>query len=405
MTNRMRHKKLIILLVLLISMHGPLDARIITSARQLRNEPANSVCEITGPVDLEGESIQLKPGITLEFRSGYLANGTLVGNKTSIKNGKDYFRNVTIKGSWLAPVISTSMFSDLSKVNDICNVFALTNPEVFNVVTIEKGVYWVDTKASTTIGDNTHVILEGTIRMKPNAKVAYDVLLVKGQNVVISGKGEIIGDREEHLGEKGEWGMGINLHGAKNVVISGITISNCWGDGIYVYGDSENVSIFDCTLKKCRRQGISLTEARSVSIQRCVMSGIGGTSPGLGIDIEPHKNKAVENVFISEVIVKDSEGGISASNRAKGSVVGEITIRNSSFYGTKKNYCLHLNGSPRVVVENCYIESGNSTAIILANINVAVCHGNTIVSSSSQAIRKSKCVFVQDRDNSIKKRP
>lgn len=404
MTNHMQHKKIILLLAILISVHGLLDARIITSVQQLRNEPANSVCEIIGPVDLKGESVQLNPGITLEFKSGYLANGTLVGNKTSIKNGKDYFRNVTIKGSWLAPVISTSMFSDLSKVNDISNVIALTNPEIYNVVTIEKGVYWVDTKASITIDDNTNVILEGTIRMKPNAKVAYDVVLVKGQNVVISGRGEIIGDREEHLGEKGEWGMGINLYGAKNVVISGITISNCWGDGIYVYGDSENVSIFDCSLKKCRRQGISVTEAKNVSIQRCVMSGIGGTLPGLGIDIEPHKNKAVENVYISDVIVKDSEAGVSASNSAKGSVVGEITIRNSSFYGTKKNYCVSVNGSSRVVIDNCYIESGNSTALVLANINTAVCLGNTIVSSSSQAIRKSKCVFVQDRNNSIIKR-
>jgi parallel beta-helix repeat protein len=279
----------------------------------------------------------------------------------------------------------------------------LTNPEIYNVVTIEKGVYWVDSHTSITIDDNTNVVLEGTIRMKPNARIAYDVILVKGQNVVISGKGEIVGDRDEHLGEKGEWGMGINLNGAKNVVINGITISNCWGDGIYVYGDSENVLICDCSLTKCRRQGISVTEAKNVSIQRCVMSGIGGTSPGLGIDIEPHKGKAVDNVYISDVIVRDSEGGISASNRAKGSAVGEITIRNSSFYGTKKDYCLHLSGSPRVVIDNCYIESGNSTALVLANIGTAVCLGNTIVSSSSRVIRKSKCLFVQDIDNSIKK--
>lgn len=405
MLNQFCHRS-INLCIILFFLPLVLTAKTVSTVGQLKSAAANSTCEIRNAINLKGETVSLQPNITIVFKGGSISGGTLIGNDTRIGMGDNYFKDVVIKGTWQAPMISTSMFADLSKVNALRNVIALTNPRIFNTVIIEDGTYWVDIEdgPGVVLSDNVTLYIGGTIKLKANSKTGYNIVSVKGRNITICGDGEIVGDRDIHLGDKGEWGMGIILSKADNVIISGLKISKCWGDGIYVYGKSERVQIYDCDFSYCRRQGISITDANDVIIKDCSFSNIGGTSPGLAIDVEPNADKSVKQVFISGIKVKDCEAGVSVSNRAKGSSIGEVTITRSSFVGAKKNYSVLIAGAKKAIVDSCYIDAGHNTALWLSQVDSAYYRANTIISSSKESINKYKCKKIIADHNVMRKR-
>ena len=63
---------------------------------------ANSVWEIRYSFDLGAASIILPEGITLEFKGGFLKNGTLVGDNTKIRAGLEQIFNINVNwgGTW-----------------------------------------------------------------------------------------------------------------------------------------------------------------------------------------------------------------------------------------------------------------------------------------------------------------
>ncbi|WNR43796.1 right-handed parallel beta-helix repeat-containing protein [Paenibacillus roseipurpureus] len=106
-----------------------------------------------------------------------------------------------------------------------------------------------------------------------------------------------------------EWGHGIQLLGANNVQILDVDISNCTGDGVvttwleYKLNPSDYtqeqmgsfITVHNCNLHHCRRQGISLIGSTDVTVSNNKIHHIGyaddgvtedGISPMFGIDIE-----------------------------------------------------------------------------------------------------------------------
>jgi polygalacturonase len=69
----------------------------------------------------------------------------------------------------------------------------------------------------------------------PNDATHYAILTISGvSNVWVTG-GTLEGERSEHRGKSGEWGMGIRIDDrAKNITIAGLTSKKMWGDGFYV---------------------------------------------------------------------------------------------------------------------------------------------------------------------------
>ena len=178
--------------------------------------------------------------------------------------------------------------------------------EIYNgTLVISKGDYLLRVKKEKgtclIVGDNTELVIDGTLRLSPNGFKSYDMIRVVGSNVKIRGKGKILGDRFKHLGNEGEWGMGINFQNASHATLSGLTIKDCWGDCVYVGKKSTDILIKDCLLDNSRRQGVSVTFADSVTIRNCKITNISGTYPQYGIDIEPNKKCSVDNVLIENV--------------------------------------------------------------------------------------------------------
>ena len=218
------------------------------------------------------------------------------------------------------------------------------------------------------VGDNTELVIDGTLRLAPNGFKSYDMILVVGNNVKIHGKGSIIGDKSKHTGRQGEWGMGIRLQGSRNVTISGLTIADCWGDCVYIGGDSKNTQISNCQLRGSRRQGISITKADGVTISNCMIANISGTNPQYAIDIEPNKRCVVDNVLIKNVTVTGCEGGFRAvigKEEYGNARIGKVEIRNCRVMA-KSRHTIHFAGCDHAIVEDCVIETRKGEKPILS---------------------------------------
>ena len=349
-------------------------------------------------VDLKGKECKIPEGKTLVFKGGMINNGILSGKMTKIECKGKAFDKVTIKGSWNVPEISTKLFADVSYENALRDVVALALPEVKNSIVIEKGEYKVKAEKNKDvcipICDNTDLIIKGTIRLAPNDLKSCDIIQAKGENINSRGNGTIMGDKHTHTGKEGEWGMGINLKGAINTTISGLTIKDCWGDCIYVGGNSKNVLIERCKLDHGRRQGISVTKADRVTIRNCTITNVSGTNPQYAIDIEPNSRDSVDNILIESVIVKDCEGGFSVyrKERKDGDQtpwIGKVTIRNCKV-SSKSKKPVSIRMCENVKIEKCslYAQKGK-TAIYVAETGKATVLNNT-ASIDGSIIEKAK---------------
>ena len=327
-------------------------------------------------VDLEGKVCKLPKGITICTSGGTLKNGTLIGKDTKVSGKRSFLEKVTIKGTWNVPYISTDFFNNLNYENSLKDVLALASPNEKNTIVIKKGVYQVRAMRKSTVclalPSNTDFILNGTIQLVPNDLRHYYILQAKGENIRISGKGAIIGDKHSHTGKNGEWGMGIRFHHATNSSVKGITIKDCWGDCIYVGGNSQSITIEDCRLDHGRRQGISVTSANGVSIRNCKITNIIGTAPEYAIDLEPNKGDTVDNVMIEKVIVKDCKGGFLATRSGKKdkrypiSCIGCINIKNCQV-NVEHKFPMRFKRCESVIVEKNKIKCGNNHSAIYAN--------------------------------------
>lgn len=345
----------------------------------------NKSLVVSTDVDLHGANINLPKGYTLEVKGGRIKNGTLIGHQTKLKCSGKVFDRVQIKGTWNVPEISTSMFTDLSYDNSLKDVLALAHPKVQNTIFIEKGDYYVaahmNADVCLTVPSNSTLIIQGSIRLRPNAYPRCDIVRAIGDNICINGNGSIIGDKHTHLGHEGEWGMGIRFHNAKNASIKGITIKDCWGDCVYVGGNSKHVLIEDCKLDHGRRQGISVTKADDVVIRNCKISNVSGTKPEYAIDLEPNANDTVDHIIIENVETVACEGGVLATigKRNVGKKdIGQVTIRNCKLSALSK-YPIRMKSCERVSIENCTVNATNEKAAICSSdISNLVVKDNTI---------------------------
>lgn len=358
-------------------------------------------------IDMNGCVVFMPRAMTICAKGGIVRNGVVVGSQTKI-DGKDIlFDNVTIRGDWNVPEITTSLFKDLSYENALRNVMALASPKVKNTIVIEKGDYIVKMKQNARVGlslcSNTELVLNGIIRLLPNNFKNYYIIRAKGENISIRGDGTIIGDKHSHNGSEGEWGMGLEFRSAVNASVKGLTIKDCWGDCIYVGGNSQNVLIEDCILDNGRRQGISVTKADYVTIRRCTISNVGGTAPGYAIDLEPNKGDTVDHVLIENVVVKNCLGGIKATRSLKQtnegkplSWIGSVKVRNCDTSASKKFPAL-FKGCDSLFVSNCKIVSSNAKpAILTKKVNYVSVIENTLVDRSdllSKAKRSAKKIL------------
>lgn len=222
----------------------------------------------------------------------------------------------------------------VSKLNDTCNVLY-----------VPEGIYQIDAEASIKLKSNMKLVLSQNAVLKAinNSSRNYNIICVDNiSNVTISG-GQIQGERYGHGSSGGEWGMGIGVYDGRNITISNVKISDCWGDGIYLGSRNENntkagcreITISDCNLINNRRNNLSIVCADDVTINGCAFRDANGTAPQYGIDIETNNSSnPCERI---EILNSVFEGNTSA---AMGIVTNanDITISGCTLKGDFINY-------------------------------------------------------------------
>lgn len=353
---------------------------------------------ISKPVDLKGRTLRIPAGRRLFFKNGaQLKNGVVTGNATSIGGSLNkIFYDVQITGSWNVPNITTSMFGDINKDNSLVNVFALTNRNIRNVVTINPGDYWITIPKAWShriqVSSNTEVVLNGIIRLRANSFKGYKILDLFGHNIYLHGKGSIVGDKKVHRGTDGEWGMGVNVSGGSNIKISGITIKGCWGDCIYIGGKATNVFIRNCILDGSRRQGVSITYAGKVFIENCTIKNIKGTRPEYAIDVEPNANCAVDYVLIKRVKAINCNGGFMSWHPEKNSRIGTVEILNCSVSGMVEHFDYSFERTNKIIMKNNH---GVGKKIRLSKLNDVILENNSIEGELFSTYKINNCKRVK----------
>jgi hypothetical protein len=230
--------------------------------------------------------------------------------------------------------------------NDTAEIQAMINslPDSGGEVIIPSGIYLIDAVKSIWLKSNMTLTMapDAILKAIPNNAATYAVLQIADvENVRISG-GTILGERKDHLGTSGEWGMGVRITGSKDIFIQNTVVNDCWGDGFYIGTGtagrhSERISLIDVQADNNRRQGISLISGKDIKIVRPRLTNTYGTPPAAGLDIEPNQvTETLENIEVLDAYTAgNAEGILVVLNKLNG--VGtpvSIHIRNHQDEGS-----------------------------------------------------------------------
>lgn len=166
--------------------------------------------------------------------------------------------------------------------------------------------------------------------LKASNKEKYSMLYLNGIESVIIYNPKLIGDRNTHLGEKGEWGMGIRINGSRNVKIYNVDIKDTWGDGIYIASSykglskTENILVEHGHIDNARRDGISIIGGDNIKIKDLFISNTNGTHPASGIVLEPNR----ESDFLRKIKL---ENIVTFNNQNDGIVFNASHLLNKKY--------------------------------------------------------------------------
>lgn len=232
-------------------------------------------------------------------------------------------------------------------------------------VYVPGGTYMIDAVRNLRLRSQMHLQLAADAKLVaiPNAADRYYVLNVyKVSDVEISG-GQILGERDQHLGTTGEWGHAIMVRGSKRITVRDMRLSRCWGDGLSIGGaaattgtiPSEDVAVTNIVSTGNRRQAVTIGRSRGVKIYDSELSYTGGIKPSCGIDIEPDPDASastsgvrVENCWIHH----NAGNGIQVYKTVLNVVIKACTIEYNEGYGV-----LLLNADSGYVVSNKFLHN------------------------------------------------
>lgn len=258
-----------------------------------------------------------------------------------------------------------------------------------NVLNMNAKTYLVSADLETTVAimaiDKTINGNGATIKIKPVLGEYYSIIRAKG-NTRISNL-TIIGERDNHIGTSGEWGMGISLCNSNCANIENVTIKNCWGDGIYIGSENNdtgengcaNVTITSCIIDNNRRNGISVINCDKFVIDGCTISNTHGTNPQSGVDIERNYDTEItEGIIKNCTFIDNHYSHITQVNSSN-----DNTIEDCIFKCTNENASSDITcESKKLIVINC-LSSPSKRATLTANGGDIDCFNHITVDSNT----------------------
>lgn len=232
------------------------------------------------------------------------------------------------------------------------------------VVFFLEKTYLIDGEISIEITDGIVYGNNATLKIKPNSAQSYSGLICHGSCVIRDLT--IVGERNNHDGTDGEWGMCLSANDVHDCVFDNITCIDGFGDGLYIGNsddnapfDNRNITVRNCFFNNNRRNNISIIHGKNIVIESCYIGHANGTNPQIGIDVEPnteyqHADVVVQNCTFENNIFGDVE---TASKNAKCFVLNSVSINDecqegsdfSSYGGELKVYGCFIRYAKRAV--------------------------------------------------------
>lgn len=291
---------------------------------------------------------------------------------------------------------------DLASSNGIKNV---VNTQVLNCVVKEGSERW---NGCIELKSGVSFINDGTIKISPTNQDRYAIIGGDGVSNIQIKVGVVIGDRYDHLTTSGEWGMGVGLRDVDTYKVYDGLVKDCWGDGVYLSGDSSanNVYTDGCkngvvdqvTVQSNRRNGMAAVAFKDLKITRCKFIDTDGKAPMAGLDIEPNTNQKCSNLVVDQcesygntvMALSITSHGIASGGRLIG-VVDGVSITRSRFEG-RIQISQSTNATTRVV-RNVKIDKISLKSIDDHGVNVINNAGNVTLTNSEIEIESSSSNF------------
>lgn len=174
-----------------------------------------------------------------------------------------------------------------------------------SVISFTDGTYMINAGTHVNLNDgNTLKLNNAVLKAIPNNLTNYSILYIYEVNNVKIYDGTIQGERYDHTGEDGQWGMCISIIDSEDILIENTKLIDAWGDGLYI-SNGRNVYTNNLLIKNDRRNGISIISATDNLFENTVIEDITGHDPQAGVDFEPNENTEVlKNIKFNNLITK-----------------------------------------------------------------------------------------------------
>jgi len=176
---------------------------------------------------------------------------------------------------------------------------------------------------------------------------------------------------------KAEWRSTLALRGCSNVEITGLTLRDSGGDGVYIDRADEttpcrNIRIKDVVCDNHYRQGMSVIGVEGLVVENSTFQNTWGTPPSAGVDIEPDTPEhTLKDVVFRNCRFKDNySDGILVFLSLQKSTSADVSIRFencrvSSRFGSGIRVTRAHDDGPKGLVEfhNCVVENTQAYGI------------------------------------------
>jgi len=270
-------------------------------------------------------------------------------------------------------------------------------------IIINNGTYMVDASVSVKPNSNSNIkLINATLKALPNNLDNYEVMLISNkENVNISG-GIISGERTEHTGETGEWGMCVSIRNqSKNITLTNMKLIDGWGDGLYV-ANGINVKAKNIIIDNNRRNGISLINGDYIVIEECEIINTNGKLPECGIDLEPNQNDTLTNVTIKNCYIHDNKQGITCYNayyQTLPNAINNVNIINNIFDDHTSEDIKLENVNNENIINN--IINNGTIGIRMINTSNIIVKNNQINQTDGSGITLATCNKIIINNNII----
>ncbi len=212
--------------------------------------------------------------------------------------------------------------------------FVNSVPDGSTIVFRAGGIYRMD--AALKFADRHNLTFEGnraTLRANGGTTEASSLLWLGGGNsgIVILDFTLVGNSPTPGIYEPGKEGAhGILVDGGSAIEVAGITVRDVWGDCLYVGSWATGVSIHDSTCASNGRNGVTVTSATNLAVQRVAFDKSGYST----FDIEPN----VDDQGASKVQFLDNTAGtwtnsFLSADGAPGSAISDVTVSGNTVTG------------------------------------------------------------------------